>query len=269
MSHDSEILERAALASLHAAASDDLVSALGLRALTIGAGLVSVAAALPPTASVINRALGGGLSAPETEVTVKQTIAAYRDAGVARYFIQRHPQAEPAEMVGWLLDAGLVKTRGWQKFQRGREAPPQSPSDLRVEEIGPDQGAVFARILCAAFELGDLAEPWLARLPGHEGWRVFMCFDGDRPAGTATMYVADGLAWFDFAATAPEFRRRGSQGALLAARIETALAHGCRAMFACTGEDVPGDPQHSFKNILKAGFHETYVRENYAPPKLP
>jgi GNAT superfamily N-acetyltransferase len=267
LSHDSEILERAALASLHAAASDDLVSALGLRALTIGAGLVSVAAALPTTAIVINRALGGGLSAPETEESMLQTLAAYRDAGVARYFIQRHPEAEPPKMVDWLLDAGLEKTRGWQKFQRGRKTPPQSTSDLRVEEIGPDRGDVFARILCDAFDLGDVAEPWLARLPGREGWRVFMCFDGDQPAGTATMFTQDGLAWFDFAATAPAFWRRGSQGALLAARIKLALDLGCREMFSCTGEEVPGDPQHSFKNILRAGFHETYVRENYAPPK--
>ena len=56
--HDGEDIERAALASLHAAAPDDLVAALGLRAVTIGAGLVSVAAALPPTAIVINRAVG-------------------------------------------------------------------------------------------------------------------------------------------------------------------------------------------------------------------
>ncbi|MFP6730515.1 MAG: GNAT family N-acetyltransferase [Alphaproteobacteria bacterium] len=187
---------------------------------------------------------------------------------MACYFIQRHPEAEPAEMVGWLLDAGLEKARGWQKFQRGREAPPHSTSDLRVEEIGPDHGDAFASILCAAFDLGDLAEPWLAKLPGHAGWHVFMCFDGDQPAGTATLFVKDGLAWFDFAATAPAFRRRGSQGALLAARIKAALDHGCHAMFTCTGEEVPGDPQHSFKNILKAGFTEAYVRENYAPPKV-
>lgn len=64
MSHDSEAIERAALAGLHAAASDELVAALGLSADTIGASLVSVAAALPPSAIVINRALGGGLERP-------------------------------------------------------------------------------------------------------------------------------------------------------------------------------------------------------------
>jgi hypothetical protein len=40
---------------------------------------------------------------------------------------------------------------------------------------------------------------------------------------------------------------------------------GCRKIFTCTGVSVPGDPQHSYNNILKAGFKEDYIRENYAP----
>ena len=244
-----------------------MISFLGLQAVTIGSALVSVAAKLPPTAIVINRALGGGLAAPETEATVRDILATYKEAYVERYFFQRHPEAEPPEMVDWLVAAGLEKTRGWQKFSRGREAPPVSASDLRVERIGPDRGFEFGRILCDSFDLGDVAVPWLAELPGHAGWHIFMSFDGDEPAGTGTMFVQNGLAWFDFASTSPRFRRRGSQGALLAARIKLALDLGCAAMFTCTGEEVPGDPQHSFRNIIKAGFSETYVRENYAPPK--
>jgi hypothetical protein len=30
-----------------------------------------------------------------------------------------------------------------------------------------------------------------------------------------------------------------------------------------TGEAVPGDAQHSYKNILKAGFRELYSRKNF------
>jgi 2-keto-4-pentenoate hydratase/2-oxohepta-3-ene-1,7-dioic acid hydratase in catechol pathway len=31
--------------------------------------------------------------------------------------------------------------------------------------------------------------------------------------------------------------------------------------------EVEGDPQHSYKNIVRMGFRPAYVRENYAPPK--
>ena len=30
-----------------------------------------------------------------------------------------------------------------------------------------------------------------------------------------------------------------------------------------TGEAVPGDAQHSYSNILRAGFAESYLRENW------
>jgi len=243
------------------------VAALGLSALEIGAALVSVASALPPTAIVVNRAIGLGLRAPETEETVRRMVASYREAGVARFFVHRHSDARPGELVSWLGAAGLEKARGWQKFRRGREAVPDMGTDLRIERIGPEHGMAFGRIVCAAFDLGEAAIPWLARLPGRPDWHVFMSFNGEEPAGTGTMLVRDGRAWLDFGATAPKFRRRGGQGAMLARRVRHALELGCAEMLTCTGEDVPGDPQHSYRNILKAGFREEYVRENYAPPR--
>ena len=74
-------------------------------------------------------------------------------------------------------------------------------------------------------------------------------------------------AGLDFGATAPAFRQQGSQSALMAARIAHAASLGCHTLMTCTGEDVPGDPQHSYSNILRAGFEPTYLRENFAPPK--
>lgn len=267
MGFEAEAIERAALADLQSAATPQLVEDLGLQALSIGSGLVSLAGGLPASAIVINRAIGLGLSAPETEETVGELVAAYRGAGIGRYFVQRNPAAQPAQLADWLVSAGLEKVRGWQKFGRGREAAPKIETDLRVEQAGPEQGAAFGRIVCDAFDLRGDAVPWLARLPGRPGWHVFMSFDGDEPAGAGTVFIKDGLGWFDFGATAPAHRRRGSQSALLARRVQHALDLGCRRLFTCTGEDVPGDPQHSYRNIQKAGFQEDYLRENYAPPK--
>ncbi len=92
-----------------------------------------------------------------------------------------------------------------------------------------------------------------------------MSFADDKPAGVGALYVKDGLGWTDFGATAPEFRQMGSQSALMSARLQRALDSGCKQIFTCTGVSVPGDPQHSYSNILKAGFSESYVRENYVP----
>ena len=262
----SDSIEEAALADLHAAATPELVETLGLQAKRFGSAFASRSAALPASAIVINRALCIGLDEPATQAELKDIVADYRDAGVARYFLQCHPQAEPASIPDWLAELGLAKARGWQKFERGPAAAPVIDCDLRIKEVGAEQGEDFARIVCDAFDLGDVARPWLSRLPGRPDWYVFMSFDGEAPAGTGALFVRGGVAWSDFGATAPEFRRRGSQSALLAKRIDHARSLGCERVFTCTGEDVAGDPQHSFRNILKMGFEMTYVRSNYAPP---
>lgn len=264
---EAEQIERAALQELHDAASPALRETLGLQSVEQGSALVSIAAALPASAIVVNRTIGLGLESPATREVVNEIVAGYRDAGVQRFFIHRHPDAGPPEMVDWLREAGLAKARGWQKFERRPEPAPKVASDLTIRRIGPEQGGAFARIVCDAFDLGDAAVPWVAALGGRETWHLFMSFDGDEPAGTGALFIHNGCAWTDFGATAPKFRRRGSQAALLAARIDHAAALGCRRLFTCTGEEVPGDPQHSYKNILKAGFRETYIKENYAPPR--
>ncbi len=263
----SEAIERAALQDLHAMAPAPVRTALGIRGVGIGTAYASVAGALPASAIVINRVIGLGTGAPAREHDVRAIVDAYAAAGVARYFVHLHPQARPPELTRWLGAAGLERARGWQKFERGTEPVPDASTDLDVREVGREHGPAFARIVCDAFDLGSVATEWLSQLPGRDGWRVVMSFDGDVPAGCGALFVRGDAAWTDFGATAAAYRRRGSQGAVLARRIALALEHGCRRLFTCTGEAVPGDPQHSYSNILRAGFRESYVRANYALPR--
>ena len=266
--HPAEEIERLALEDLHAIATPELRAELGIKGQVIGGGFVSVAASLPASAIVINRAIGLGLSTAETEETVRRVVGAYTQPGIARFFVQVHPEARPATLTQFLEAHGLVKARGWQKFARGRDLVPARRTDLQVKLIDTEHAAASAKIACAGFDLGDNAQPWLALLPTCDRWHVFMAFDEDQPAGTGAIFIDGDTAWTDFGATAPAFRKRGAQFALLAARIAFALDHGCKQIFTCTGEDVPGDPQHSYSNIVRCGFKETYVRANYAPPRV-
>jgi GNAT superfamily N-acetyltransferase len=262
-----ERIERAALEDVYAAAEPALRERLGIRAPAIGGAFVGIAGRLPATAIVLNRTLGLGLSAPATAQDVADIVAAYRAAGVERFFVNLPVAARPAAIADWLEGQGLVKVRAWQKFERGREPPPAAPTDLAIREIGREHGRDFARIACAAFDLGDAAVDWIACLPGRPCWRVVMAFDGERPAATGALFMKDGCGWFDFGATAPEYRRRGAQQALLRRRVLLALESGCERLYTETGEAVPGDPQHSYSNILRMGFRETERRENFAPPR--
>lgn len=267
MIDEPELLERAALEDIHAAAPAGVVESLSLRPFKCAGAFVSLAGGLPASAIVINRTIGLGLDVPATETAVRDIVAAYADAGVARYFVHCHPRSTPGALPEWLIAAGLEMARGWQKFERPLTPPPVATSDLEIRQVGRDHGRDFARIACSAFDLGDEAVPWLAELPGRPDWHVFMTFAGDVPAGTGALFIRDGCAWFDFGTTSPDFRKRGSQAALLAHRIGYALELGCRKLLTCTGKAVAGDPQHSYRNLLKAGFIETYTRKNFAPPK--
>lgn len=267
MIDDSETIERAALESLHACASADLRDALGLTTDNVAGAFVSAAAALPATAIVVNRTIGLGLAEPADRAAARDVVGAYSERGIARFFVHQHPDAKAEDLASWLAEEGLVRARGWMKFMRGTEQPPSAATELRIAKIGPAHGSAFGAIVADAFDLGWDAVDWLARLPGAPGWHIYMSFAGDEPAGTGALFVRDGVGWCDWGATAPAFRGRGSQSALLARRIGDAIAFGCQSIHTCTGEDVPGDPQHSYNNIMRMGFRETYVRANYAPPK--
>ena len=77
--------------------------------------------------------------------------------------------------------------------------------------------------------------------------------------------MKDGIGYLDFGATHPDYRRRGSQTGVLNTRIRDALDAGCTSIVTMTGEAVPGDDQHSYRNIARAGFSEAYLRENWIP----
>jgi len=267
MSIELEAVERSEIEALHAVAPAALRETLGLSCETIGTALVSVATGAPASAIVLNRAIGLGVEAPADPETVAAIVARYASAAVSRYFVHVHPDASPPGLRGWLLAHGLEKTRGWMKFVRGREAPPDVSTSVEVREARPEDMPAIARIAAAAFDLGTQIEPWLVHLDRAPDWRFFVGTVDGAVVAIGGLMVRDGIGWLDFGATDPACRGRGAQSALLRHRITHALDLGCSVLATATGEAVPGDPQHSYRNILKMGFRESYVRENYAPPR--
>jgi GNAT superfamily N-acetyltransferase len=256
----SERIERAALESLHAHCPDEARAQLGLFMEQVGDALVAGASNDP--SFLINRALGLGTGGPATREAIAAVVEAYERGGAERYFLHLYPDAV-AE--GALEGSGLTRARGWMKFRRGAEAPPERPTDLRIEVVGPDGAGEFGRIVAGAFGMTEAAGPLLAGLVADPRWHLFVSYDGDQAAGAGSLFVDEGVGWLEWGATDPAFRQRGSQGAIMAARIRRALELGCSAVFTETGEAVEGDPQHSYRNIQRFGFQESVLRENWRP----
>lgn len=265
---EAEDIELAGLSALHGAADRPLREQLGLRLEEVADGVASVAGALPASAITINRMLGLGRARPPQVGDVQAAVDLYRGSGVERFFLQPDPSTSVDRMTALCDAAGLERARAWQKFERGRdEAMPEIETEFAIRKVGPGDGEAFARILCDAFDLGDAAIPWIARLPEAAGWHAYLAFAGDEPAGTGAVYISGEAAFTDFGATAPKFRGRGAQTANLAHRVKEALRMGCTRIHTCTGVAVEGDPQHSYANIRKCGFVESHVRQAWQPAK--
>ncbi|MDX1483573.1 MAG: GNAT family N-acetyltransferase [Alphaproteobacteria bacterium] len=265
----SERLERSALESLHEHCPAEARAALGLRLVRVKDVSVAVSSADPSI--LINRAIGLGTEEPATAETIAEVVETYRRHGYRRYgasnyFIHVYEDELSPEAARALDDCGLVRRRGWMKFRRDGAPAQAVATDLRIERIGPEWADDFGRIVCDAFEMSAAARPMMAGIVHDPRWHLYVSFDGDVPAGAGALFVEDGQGWLEWGATDPAFRRRGSQGAIMAARIDMAAELGCENLFTETGEAVEGDPQHSYGNIERSGFATLGLRANYGPP---
>jgi GNAT superfamily N-acetyltransferase len=254
-------VEQAALASVHEIATAEQKKSLGLALYERGGSTVSVCRA--EQGIMLNRSVGLGVFEPADEGLVDWTISRFRENSIYRAFIAASDGSRSANLVELLATRGLEEARAWAKFARAPEPAPTRETDLRIAALDHSHAGHWGRIVAAAFDMPTSTAPLLAQLIDHPGWHLFMSFAGDEPAGAAGMFVHGGIAWFDWAATDPAFRRRGSQGALMRVRIETAIKLGCSHLVTTTGEAVPGDPQHSWGNIGRYGFEPVYRARNF------
>jgi hypothetical protein len=171
------------------------------------------------------------------------------------------PDSEAAER--WLQANGYSKGRGWMKFVRGPHPPRFKAPAVEVVELTDSELAPFGMIVATSFELPAWAAAFFADLPGHEGWRCYGVRVEGEVQACAGMHVHAGIAEFGPAATLEPARGRGCQLALLHRRILDAIDAGCHTFWVETGIDLGADPGASYRNILRAGFEEAYLRPNW------
>jgi GNAT superfamily N-acetyltransferase len=164
-----------------------------------------------------------------------------------------------------LEERGFARDYGWMKFSRG-VSPRRATSELSVVAVEPDHAGDFAAVVAGSYGLPDWTEPFAANVVGRPGWSCYVAYDGNRPAGAGALFVDGSVGWLGLGATLPDFRGRGAQSAILAARIEDARRHGCGTVVTETGELDDRRPSGSYRNILRAGFREAGVRPNYRAP---
>jgi GNAT superfamily N-acetyltransferase len=172
------------------------------------------------------------------------------------------PETDVAER--WLAENGFCKGYAWMKFVRDAHPPRfAAPTGVEIVELTEADQEPFGMIAATGFSLPAWAAAFFADLPEREDWRCYVGRVDGEAQSCAAMLVHEGVAEFGIAATLEPARGRGCQLALLHRRIIDAADAGCHTLFVETGERVPDRPSASYRNILRAGFKEAYLRPNW------
>jgi GNAT superfamily N-acetyltransferase len=236
---------------------------LGIEPFAGGVALVASQVA----SGLYNRAFGFGLDAPVTEAALDRAIALYRRD--RPFAIQPSPAVRPRGVRRWLEARGLHVLHHWVRWVRGARRAPEPPTELAIERIGSDRARRFVDLAFQIFDEPAQLAPWLMHSVGRRGWTHYLTFDGRRTVGVGTLYVEDGVGWLGWGGTLPSHRGRGGQSALLARRINDAIAQGCRWLTVETAEDLPRKPSPSYRNVRRAGFRVLFLRPSHVhfPPR--
>ncbi len=168
----------------------------------------------------------------------------------------------------WLAANGFAPGYSWMKFLRDTHPPRfKVTGDVEVVELSEPEQEPFGMIAATGFGLPAWAAAFFAGLPGREGWRCYVARIDGAAQACAAMLVDGAVAELGIAATLEPARGRGCQPALLHRRIVDAAAAGCQTLLIETGERVPSRPSVSYRNILRAGFKESYLRPNWQRPR--
>jgi len=168
----------------------------------------------------------------------------------------------------------LLCARGYRPFEisnvlyRSVEAPVTAvDGSIRVRVIDANEAQAWSAVSARGWthehpELEAFVKDMGAMTVARENSPCFLA-ELDGVAGAAGVLILhEGVALFGGAATVPELRRRGLQGALLTARMQYAQEHGCDLAMMVTEAG-----SESQRNAERKGFRVAYTRLKWRKAK--
>lgn len=218
-------------------------------------GGVTVLSTPVPEAGFWSRAIG--FEEPPGADLIEEIVEHYRARGVRRAeFVL--PRFDTGDVESILGKHGMTSTARVTAFSaRPPLALPTAESPLRTARVEPVDALRWSTVLWEIFGLAT--EPHIALSaaavadPRVEAWA---CWDGAELVAAALAYRDEEEAHLVSGAVRPDYRGRGAQSALIAARMVSALRAGSRLLIT---EAYSGGS--SDRNVVRAGFTPRYERE--------
>jgi GrpB-like predicted nucleotidyltransferase (UPF0157 family)/GNAT superfamily N-acetyltransferase len=209
-----------------------------------------------------NRVPGLGLDKPIDEKIISEVKNFYQSSK-NKHALQLEPSVITDDTAKLLQKYGYEHKNNWVRFYRDTSPIENVKTDLEIKSVGNEHSHEFSSLVTTNFsfpsELASLFDPIME----NKSWKNYMAFDGRKPVATGSVYFSGDTAWISFAATNPDYRGYGAQGALLRVRIDEARKRGCKWIATETAEDSHEHDSPSYRNMLRYGFRLLYKRPNY------
>jgi hypothetical protein len=234
---------------------------LGLIQIGVEGGILFAATAVSHL--MLNRVL---LAPP---AAIAEAVVVFRNLGVRQYLLSF--DADDIFVAGSLGEGhGLVRfRRPWATFV-GHASKVCIPArggarDVVVRLATSGDAARAAALVCRGFDVPPRAAPLFAAAVDRPGWTVLVAEIEGQLAGVGMAFTHQGCAHLFAGVTAESHRCRGVQRLLVGERVRLALAAGADLLASETGVAVPGEPNPSWNNLVRAGLQPIHQVEHLCP----
>ncbi|HQY51064.1 MAG TPA: GNAT family N-acetyltransferase [Ignavibacteria bacterium] len=174
------------------------------------------------------------------------------------YALQIPPMLINADLKKILAEYKFFLKNSWAKFYRETDENVNAVCDLEIREINSNEKKTFTDLVCKVFDIPAELSPLINSVIERSEWKHFMAYEKDLPIATGSIFIHGDTAWNCFAATLPEYRGKGAQGALITGRIKAARKAGCKYITSETNIN-----NGSYRNLIRYGYRILYERPNF------
>jgi GNAT superfamily N-acetyltransferase len=227
--------------------------------ITVGGGIAEFRGINSP----VTQAEGLGLNGPVSEEDLERLEGFFRSRGSA-VFTEVCPMADQSfiEALGKrsyrVIEFSNMLMR---EISEHEKFPPPAPDvTIRPAELGESRlfAETVSRGFSEHFEPTDELISTIQEFFTGVGLTPYLAFLDGKLAGGGTLGIRKRVAGLFGTSTLPEFRKRGIQSALIAARLEIGRSAGCDVAMSIT---LPASG--SQRNLERQGFRVVYTRTKF------
>ena len=205
-----------------------------------------------------------GFTQEVTPVLIAEILDFYRSCDATTAVLQFAPYLLPVSFAELAADLGLTEAGSLVKLGCAVDDVKAGATNLRIGRVAESDAAEWGELILRGMGApGTPLSEMIANSVANPAFQAFAAWDGDTMVAGGNLLVHGDVGSINTGATLPEYRGRGAQSALIAARAEAARDAGCRWVVAETGLSAPGETNSSFNNLSRAGLRPLYQRRNW------